>query len=205
MGNTMAATPVSDTNNAMPTGGSNNAAWETTMPNTGSGTMDNGGGQNVTMPDGTMDMTENNSLQNAASLPTVAEFVSQIYFEGLPLDKAALYTEADADILITMLGDASQAQYHENIALTLGMIGSSKSVEPLLAYLKSGPTNNAPALGDDTTSRPVYRGRVGAIMALGYIANKTGDEKALNYLIESTTPSVWNTRIPEPSSRLSAD
>jgi hypothetical protein len=145
-----------------------------------------------TMPGG--GITDSDAASNSpdGTLPPVAEFVSQIYFDGLPLDKAASYTEADADILLSMLNDASQAQFHENIALTLGMIGSQRSVEPLIAYLKSGPAANAK--GEEGASRPVHRGRIGAIMALGYIVNSSGDRQALDYLKESTSPAVWSTR-----------
>lgn len=128
--------------------------------------------------------------------PPVAEFVRQIYFEGLPLDQAAGYGEEDVDVLLAMLNDPAEVLYHENIALTLGMIGSERAVEPLIAYIASGPSDGVvPATADDeVTARRAYKGRVGAVMALGYIVNLADSDRALAYLIESTTPAVWDQR-----------
>jgi hypothetical protein len=116
----------------------------------------------------------------------IKEFVSQIYFEGLPLAEAATYGEEDVDVLLSMLNDPSQTQYHENIVLTLGMIGSQRATDPLISYI------NTPSPGP--ISRPAYKGKVGAIVALGYLVNRSGDEKALSYLLESVSPNSWKQR-----------
>ena len=47
---------------------------------------------------------------------------------------------------------------------------------------------------DEDAVRALHRGRVGAVMALGYIVNKTGDKTALDYLIASTSPGAWQSR-----------
>jgi hypothetical protein len=116
----------------------------------------------------------------------VKEFVSQIYFDGLPLDRAATYGEEDAGLLLTMLNDPSQVQYHENIALTLGMIGSEQATDSLISYL------NSPSRGP--MSRAAYKARVGAVVALGYLVNRASSEKALSYLLESVSPDSWTQR-----------
>ncbi len=116
----------------------------------------------------------------------VKEFVSNIYFDGLPLDKAATYAEKDASILLDMLKDPRQVRYHENIALTLGMIGDPRAVEPLIAFI------NKPVAAKE--SRPAYKGRVGAIVALGYLVNRNKSKKALSFLKESSTPESWKKR-----------
>jgi Repeat of unknown function (DUF346) len=170
-----------DTQSVMPDGSGMDNAMEEATPSDGQ------------MPEGSMPAGEKSASAGAVLLP-VAEFVSQIYFDGLPLDIAAQYSEADVDTLLSMLADEKQAAFHENIALTLGMIGSPKAVDRLIAYLKSGPSLAAEASGSDDVAHGIYRGRVGAVMGLGYIVNKTADPKALAYLIESTTPAVWNSR-----------
>ncbi len=192
---------------AMPAGDMSENAMNAQAP------MNSGGDTQAVMPDGSgMDnviegatpsegqmpegsMPAGGELASAKSeLPPVAEFVMQIYFEGLPLDVAAQYGEADVDTLLAMLADEKQAAFHENIALTLGMIGSAKAVDPLIAYLKSGPSLAAQASSGEDVAHGIYRGRVGAVMGLGYIVNKTADAKALTYLIESTRPAAWTSR-----------
>ena len=113
------------------------------------------------------------SSAGRTSMP-VEEFVSQIYFEGLPLEHAMNYEAEDTAVLLEMLEDARQALYHENIALTLGMIGDAYAVEPLISYISTE--------GDGLMSRSEYKGKVGAVMALGYLVNLSGSDRALSYL-----------------------
>ena len=112
-------------------------------------------------------------------LPPVDEFVTQIYFEGLPLDLAAEYGPEDAQVLIGMLEDDKFVTYHENIALTLGMIGDNSASEVLIGYVDKGGV----AATEET--RRAYKGVVGAIVGLGYLANQTSDERAVDYLIDT--------------------
>ncbi|MGH6900015.1 MAG: hypothetical protein ACREJ5_26270, partial [Geminicoccaceae bacterium] len=97
---------------------------------------------------------------SGAPMP-VEEFVTQIYFHGLPLDQAATYGEEDVETLIGMLNDPSMVQFHENIALTLGMIGDARAVDPLISFVREGAAGAEAAM-----SRPAYKGRVGAVVAL---------------------------------------
>ena len=121
--------------------------------------------------------------QGATPLP-VEDFVSREYFShGLPLADAANYEEADVDILLKMLNDPGQVKNHEKIALTLGMIGSTRAVDPLISYIRNGIQ---PGAGD--IPRLEYKGLVGATLALGYLANLNGSETALMFLLESTSP-----------------
>lgn len=121
----------------------------------------------------------------------VREFVSQIYFHGLPLDKAASYGDADVTILLDMLQEPGVVQYHEHVALTLGMIGSERAVQPLMAYVRKGIGGEA---AKGPLSRPAYKGRVGAMVALGYLVHFTDSEEALSFLLASTSPEVWARR-----------
>ena len=68
-------------------------------------------------------------------------------------------------------------------ARLLGIIGDEGSVDPLIAFVEAGE--------DGRLSRPHYVAKTSALMAMGYLINKTGIEKALNYLIESLDPDVW--------------
>ena len=106
--------------------------------------------------------------------------MSQIYFGGLPLDRAMNYGVENVAVLLEMLGDPEHARYHENIALTLGMIGDAYAVEPLIAYINSE--------SDRPMSRSEYKGKVGAVVALGYLVNLSGSDRALSYLSEIADP-----------------
>jgi hypothetical protein len=125
---------------------------------------------------------------SGAPMP-VEEFVTQIYFHGLPLDQAATYGADDVEPLIGMLNDPTLVQFHENIALTLGMIGDERAVDPLISYIREGPRG-----ADAAMSQPAYKGRVGAVVALGYLVNRSGSEEALAFLLESTSPDAWGRR-----------
>lgn len=135
---------------------------------------------------------QNWSMENQlirADLP-VQEFVSHIYTNGLPLGKAATYGENDVDVLLNMLIDPKQEAYHENIALTLGMIGSKRAIEPLIARINKDISSAI----EKEEARRAYKGAVGAVIALGYILNRTGDETALKYLMDSSSPKIWENR-----------
>ncbi len=121
----------------------------------------------------------------SAKLP-VRDFVSNIYFDGLPLNIAATYSADDAATLMNMLKDPEQERYHENIALTLGMIGDPKSVDLLIEYV------NKPVVENE--SRAEHKGRVGAIVALGYLVNRSKSKKALTFLKQSSIPETWQQR-----------
>jgi hypothetical protein len=86
--------------------------------------------------------------------------------------------------------------YHENVALTLGMIGSERAVEPLIAYTVDGPAGGEAgnAASHEAEPRRAFKGRVGAIIGLGYLANQTGSEAALGFLKASVAPAEWDAR-----------
>ena len=128
--------------------------------------------------------------QTSGRLP-VEEFVTRIRFEGLPLDDAAAYGDAAIEPLLKMLSDASLTLYHENVALTLGMIGNEAAVEPLIDYLGSGSLKGASAEVDADTAHAMYQGRVGAIMGLGYLARLSGSDAADDFLLRHSDPNAW--------------
>jgi hypothetical protein len=118
------------------------------------------------------------ALFGTDALPPVREFVSQIYFHGLPLDLAAQYGPSDVEALVDMLDDPEMVTFHENIALTLGMIGDTRAVDAMIGYIDAGGVS-----GDE--SRRAYKGVVGAMVGLGYLAAQSDDERAVSYLIEA--------------------
>lgn len=128
-----------------------------------------------------------------AGLPTsttaqdmdVQDFVHQIYVEGIPYELANAYDSTAVPTLLGMLADTTEAAYWANIAVTLCIIGDETAVDPLIDFIKE----DQGALSSD-----VYRAKSSAVMALGYLVNKTGNATALTYLIESLNPTVWEER-----------
>jgi hypothetical protein len=114
-------------------------------------------------------------------LPPVGDFVRQIYFHGLPLARAADYGPDAIPVLVEILNDPGQVLYHENAALTLGMIGETASVAPLIDFLES----NVSFPTEATETERVYagKGRVAAVVALGYAANLSGSGEAVDFLL----------------------
>ncbi|SFJ38681.1 HEAT repeat domain-containing protein [Jannaschia pohangensis] len=117
----------------------------------------------------------------AVPIQPIKDFVTQIYFEGLPLDVAASYGPDVVPELVEMLADPSLVTYHENIALTLGLIGSPLAAEPLQAYVSRGGV-------DDGDLRRAEKGIVGAVIGLGYLAGQTSDPELVQFLIDLAEP-----------------
>ena len=122
----------------------------------------------------------------------IREFVHQVYFEGVPYEEANKYDASVVATLLEMLEDPGEEEYGSNIVVTLGIIGDESAVDPMIAFIAKGE--------EGTMSRAQYTAKTSAIMSLGYLINKTGDEKALNYLKECLNPPVWNDRGPAGAS-----
>jgi hypothetical protein len=123
--------------------------------------------------------------QQESELPSIREFVQPIYIHGVPYDVASRYDASVVPELTRMLQDKESAQYWPNIVVTLGMIGDESAVKPLLEFL---------AQGSGEATQEEYAARSSVLLALGYLANKSGSKEALSFLSESTNPSVWARR-----------
>ncbi len=121
----------------------------------------------------------------AAQEMDIRDFVHQIYIEGMPYEAANAYDSTAVPTLMAMLADSTESPYWANIAVVLCIIGDPIYVDPLIDFIKAD---------QGTLTDEIYRAKSSAIMALGYLINKTGDENALNYLIESIDPGVWAQR-----------
>jgi len=121
----------------------------------------------------------------AAQEMDIRDFVHQIYIEGMPYEAANAYDSTAVPTLMAMLAASTESPYWANIAVVLCIIGDPIYVDPLIDFIKAD---------QGTLTDEIYRAKSSAIMALGYLINKTGDENALNYLIESIDPGVWAQR-----------
>lgn len=115
----------------------------------------------------------------------IKDFVHQFYFEGIPYEAASAFEPAVVPELMEMLSDPNEMPYWANIVVTVCIIGDPEYVDPLISFINSD---------EGTLSDEVYRAKSSAVMALGYLINRSGDEKALSYLIDSLDPDAWTQR-----------
>ena len=120
-----------------------------------------------------------------AQTVSIQEFVRSVHYDGIPYDDARLYPTSLAPGLLRMLDDPAEAPYWVNIAGVLGMIGDESVVTPLVAFARRG---NGVLTPDE------YRAKTTVLIALGYVVNHTGSRLALDYLLSSVSPDVWDAR-----------
>jgi hypothetical protein len=123
---------------------------------------------------------------SAAQDMDIRDFVRQTFIHGVPYEEASRYGSAAVPILLGMLEDRREQEHWTNIVGVLGMIGDERAVDPLIAF--------PGARGEDRLTRPQYVAKSSVPLALGYLVNKTGSQRALSYLIESLNPDVWTQR-----------
>lgn len=120
-------------------------------------------------------------------LMDIQDYVRQIFIEGVPFEETTTsYDSSVVPTLLEMLNDSEEEASWANIAVVLGIIGDEASVDPLIAFIEGGEGGQL--------SRSQYTAKTSALMAMGYLINKTGNEKALNYLIEGLDPDAWQER-----------
>jgi HEAT repeat protein len=118
----------------------------------------------------------------------IRSFVRQVYIEGVPYDEATLFDPATAvPTLLEMLANPSEEEHWPNIVITLGMLGDDRAVDPLIRFLEQG-------IPSRRLSHVHYVAKTGVVMALGYLINQSGSQKALTYLKDSVKPGVWRER-----------
>ena len=125
----------------------------------------------------------------------VREFVSQHWFEGVPYDAASQYTEEDAKRLLEWL--VNDPEKHEEflpeIVTTLCFIGSEVAVEPLIDFVES------PRAG-----RAVFNAKNAALIHLGDLINKSGNQAALDFLTRVATQMDTARALAEPQTHAEA-
>jgi PBS lyase HEAT-like repeat-containing protein len=115
----------------------------------------------------------------------IKEFVRQTFIHGVPYEEASRYPPDVVPTLLEMLKDRAEEPHWPNIVVVLGMIGDERALDPLIAFIEQG---------GGTLSAAHYRAKTSAIMSLGYLINKTGNRKALDYLARGLVPEAWAAR-----------
>lgn len=117
----------------------------------------------------------------------IRTFVRQVYIEGVPYDLVRRFDPQTAvPILLEMLANPGDEEHWPNVVVTLGMLGDARAVDPLIRFLEQD--------FDGTLSHAHYIAKSSVVMALGYLVNRSGNEQALQFLVESVDPDVWTRR-----------
>jgi hypothetical protein len=133
-------------------------------------------------------MNSQQHRQKANDPETVRAFVRQTYIEGIPFNEVKRMSPSLAlPVLIKMLDDSREEQYWTNIVVTLGMLGDSRAVAPLINFITRSEERSE-------LSPPQAVAKTSAVMSLGYIINKTIKGQALTFLAEGVDPQVWENR-----------
>lgn len=125
----------------------------------------------------------------AATTPEqVKSFVRQVYFEGVPYEEASqLSWDIALPVLQGVLNNPSDAQYWANAVVTIGMIGDDQGAKLLMEFIERDEAKAK-------LNRAQTVAKTSAVMALGYIVNKTGNEAALAFLTNGVEPNAWQKR-----------
>jgi hypothetical protein len=117
----------------------------------------------------------------------VRDFVRGSSFPNSYRELSDSYDPSVVPQLIEMLSSKEEETHWDRIVGLLGAIGDERAVAALIAFLEK-------PVETDRLSVEHHDAYRAAIMSLGTLVNRTGDERALEYLIDGLTPSVWRQR-----------
>ncbi|TDI46679.1 MAG: hypothetical protein E2P02_04635 [Acidobacteria bacterium] len=117
---------------------------------------------------------------------SVEEFVRRIYYHGLPFEAATRYDGLAVPTLVDMLSDERDEPYWANIVALLGIVGDDATVDTLESFIGAD---------EEPVSPEWYRAASTAVVAFGYLANRAGSDRAIDYLAGGLSPDNWNDRV----------
>lgn len=127
---------------------------------------------------------------SVGSAQDIREVVHATYIAGVPYETATQFDSDDCNYLLNLIEREDEAPYWPNATKVLGIIGGEERAYQPLVDLVEGHKDDFP------NTSAVYRGRLSALFALGYLANHdhAGSERALKYIQKSMKPSDWRRR-----------
>ena len=129
---------------------------------------------------------EGNTLAQPAAQADVRAFVRGPLFPYSYAELASSYDTSVTPELIAMLDSDAEEDHWFRIAGMLGVVGDDRAADALIAFVEKPRP--------ERVSDAVENARKEAIRALGFLVNRTGNERALTYLIDGLTPRVWRER-----------
>jgi len=112
----------------------------------------------------------------------VAEWVSQVHFEGIPFERAAALDAEGVAVLVALLRDPERERDHANALVAIGIAGGEAAYAAIAGYpLVSGEID-----------RDHFRALLAIPVAMGHLAR--ADPRALAWLIDARAPRVETQR-----------
>jgi HEAT repeat protein len=115
------------------------------------------------------------------------DFVRAPTFPTSYRELANSYDATATPHLIDLLNSSAEEAHWVRIAALLGAIGDERAVDALIAFIEK-------PVGAERLSLSHAEAYSQSITSLGLLVNRTGNERALKYLIDGLTPSVWRQR-----------
>jgi hypothetical protein len=105
-------------------------------------------------------------------------------YEGL----VNTYDASDVPELLAMLHSEDEEESWSRVVGVLGVVGDDDVADALIEFIEE------PVIGPTYISRARHDARNQAMRALGFLAGRTGSERALDYLIASLDVGIWRRR-----------
>lgn len=115
------------------------------------------------------------ALAQPEEVEAAREFVRLHYFEGLPYAQARELTPAGVEVLIEMLEDPAEAEFHANIVMALGIRGGPQVYPALVRF------HQRPLAGE--VDGATYRAHRVLPLAMGHLARS--DPRAFQFLVKA--------------------
>ncbi len=113
----------------------------------------------------------------------VRTFVTKMYIHGIPYIEAKSYGSGAIPELLLMLNDSTFEEYWVNIVSTLGYIGDTSAVMPLLSFINKK---------ESEISVHAFRALLTTFQAMGHLS-QNGNQMAMSFLINWKEVDYWQT------------
>lgn len=118
---------------------------------------------------------------------SVIEFVRKVYPHGTPMRELVNMDPGQSlPTLRAMLWSDQDAPYWGNVVVALGLFGDASDAAAMITFI----TEQATLLTLQNKNPDSGNARAG-LMALGYLANRTGEQTALDFLAGAMLPDAW--------------
>jgi HEAT repeat protein len=122
-----------------------------------------------------------------AVLPSLRESIRESFPDTY--DRIAdIYDSSAVPELLDMLNSEDDEEYWPRVVGVLGVVGDVEVADVLIELIEK------PIIGPIYISQTQHDTRREAVRVLGFLAARTGGERALDYLIESLDDTIWRRR-----------